>query len=200
MRKAIPLLAAIVLALATAGGAIAHRNGDVAQSWQQYPTTIKSSIAYRNGDLASCADIENEPPFHGRWHCGNPHGPFYRGFGPQISVSDEFKENVINIAESDQDVQNLLAAGYENMRVQPIIKATVQGNGDVIIKATGAIVTLRKDGGWASVQVDLEAGKVTKIVTVERTVIEKSTPEASVTNVGFDTKYPLDLRQAVSGE
>jgi len=91
-----------------------------------------------------------------------------------INVSEEFKENVINIAKSDPDVQDLLDAGYENMCVKPIIKATVQGNGDVTFKATSAIVTLRKNGSWATVHVDLEAGKVTKIVKVEWTVIEKS--------------------------
>jgi hypothetical protein len=102
------------------------------------------------------------------------HVPFGRGFGPVLSVSEEFKENVIHIAESDPDVQNLLNAGYENMCVRPIVKAVVQGNGDVTFKATGAIVTLHKNGSWATVQVDLEAGKVTRIVKVERTVIEKS--------------------------
>jgi len=159
MRKGIPLLAAIALALATAGVAMAHRNGNV--------------TSY--GDLEN---IENRPPFLGRWHWGRPHAPFSRGFcrgfGPLISVSEEFKENVMSIAKSDSDVQNLLDAGYENTYIQPIIKATVQGNGDVTIKATGAIITLRKNGGRALVQVDLEAGKVTKIVKVEWTVIEKS--------------------------
>ena len=157
MRKAIPLLAAIVMVLATAGVAIAHGSGDA----------------------ASCADIENNPPennshFPGWRHWGKPQGPFCRGFGSPISVSEEFKENVMNIAKSDPDIQNLLDAGYENVYVQPIIKATVQGNGDVTIKATGAIITLLKNGGRALVRVDLEAGKVTKIVKVEWTVIEKS--------------------------
>ena len=173
MRKAIPLLAAMVIALATAGIAIAQRNGDVTQSWQSYPTT-KSSMAYRNDNVAPCTDLENGPPFLGRWHGGNPHGPFSEGFGFQISVSEEFKENVMNIAKSDPDVQNLLDVGYENTYIQPIIKATVQGNGDITMKATGAIVTLRNNENRALVQVDLEAGKVTKIVIVERTVIEKS--------------------------
>lgn len=167
MRKAIPLLAAIVLALVTAGAAVAHRNGDVT-------SYADLEIAYRNGDITSCADIENLQ----NWPCGFSRCGHLRrgglGFGPNISVSEEFKENVINIAENDPDVQDLLDAGYENMCVRPIIEATVQGNGDVTIKATGAIVTLRRNDGRALVQVDLEAGKVTKIVIVEWTVIEKS--------------------------
>ena len=164
MRKAIPMLAAILVALATAGVTIANRNGSA--------TSYRITTADENA--TSYTDLGNRPSFSGRWQCGNMYGPFCGGFGPEISVSEEFKENVINIANNDPDVQNLLNAGYENMCVKPIIKATVQGNGDVTIKATGAIVTLRKNGGRALIQVDLEAGKVTRIVIEERTVIEKS--------------------------
>jgi hypothetical protein len=153
MRKAIPLLAAIAVALATAGVAVACRNGDVTS-------------------YANLENMENKAPFIGQWYWRMPHGPSCRGFGSPISVSEEFKENVMNIAKSDSDVQNLLNAGYENTNIQPIIKATVQGNGDVTIKATGAIVTLRNNENRALVQVDLVAGNVARIV--QRTVIEKS--------------------------
>ncbi len=149
--KAIPLLAAIALALAAAGVATAQSNGDVTS-------------------YTDLENLQNGPC--GFPQCGHLRGNL--GFGPLISVSEEFKENVINIAKSDTDVQNLLDAGYENMNVKPIIEATVQGDGDVAIKATGAIVTLCRNESRALLQVDLEAGKVTKIVTVERTVIEKS--------------------------
>jgi hypothetical protein len=154
MKKAIPLLAAVAVALATLA-------------------TAGVAVACRNGGTTPCAVVENRA-FLGRWYWGKSHAPFGGGFGPLLSVSEEFKENVIHIAESDPDVQNLLNAGYENMCVRPIIKAVVQGNGDVTLKATGAIVTLHKNGSWATVQVDLEAGKVTRIVKLERTVIEKS--------------------------
>ena len=170
MRKAIPLLAAIALALATAGVAIAQRNGDVTSYADLGNVTSYAGL----GNVTSYACPENKPLLLGRWHWGKPQGQFCKGFGHLINVSEEFKENVINIAESDPDVQNLLDAGYENMCVKPIIAATVQGNGDVTIKATGAIVKLYRNWDRASVLVDLEAGKVTKIVTVERTVIDKS--------------------------
>ena len=170
MRKAIPLLAAIALALATAGVAIAQRNGDVTSYADLGNITSYAGL----GNVTSYAGPENKPLPLGRWYWGKPHGQFCKGFGPMISVSEEFKDNVMNIAESDPDVQNLLDAGYENMCVKPIIEATVQGNGDVTIKATGAIVTLRRDWSRAFVQVDLEAGKVIKIVTIEMTVIKKS--------------------------
>lgn len=153
MRKVIPMVAVMALALATVGIAIAHGNGD----------------ATSYADLENIENLQNRP--FGFPRCGHMGRGGLR-FGFPISVSDEFKDNVMNIAKSDPDVQNLLGAGYENVHIQPIINATVQGNGDVTIKATGAIVTLRNNENRALVQVDMEAGKVTKIVTV--TVIEKS--------------------------
>ena len=92
-----------------------------------------------------------------------------------VEVSAEYNQTVINIAESDSDVQNLLAEGYSISAVRPIIKSVVQADGTVVTKATSAIVILTKDTtGTASVWVDVTAGKVTKIVILTRTVIEKS--------------------------
>lgn len=91
-----------------------------------------------------------------------------------IEVSEEFEENAINIAKSDQDVLDLLDDGYNIIRVKPIIRAIVEADGEVDTKATSAIVMLAKDStGHASVWVDLEEGKVTEIVILTRTVIEK---------------------------
>jgi len=105
------------------------------------------------------------------WSLGQSRGWGRRGF---VEVSEEFKENVVNIAKSDEDVQALLGEGYNVTGVRPIIKAEVQANGDVTMRATEAIVVLRKDAtGNASVWVDLEEGKVTRIVILTRTVIEK---------------------------
>ncbi len=99
-------------------------------------------------------------------------GCFNHGF---IEVSEEYKENVINIAKSDTDVQNLLNDGYNITGVKPIIKTVVEGDGTVVTKATNAIVMLEKDTtGRAMVWVDLEQGKVTKIVILTLTIIEKS--------------------------
>lgn len=106
---------------------------------------------------------------------GFPNGPL-RGHGcfRFVEVSAEFEENVTSIAKSDQDVQNLLNDGYNITGVRPIIKARVEANGDVITKATSAVVMLEKDTtSHATVLVDLEEGKVTEIVILTRTVIEK---------------------------
>ncbi|MEM2147392.1 MAG: hypothetical protein QXJ94_02170 [Candidatus Bathyarchaeia archaeon] len=92
-----------------------------------------------------------------------------------IEVSEEFKENVISIAENDSDVQSLLNEGYNITQVKPMIKMVVEGDGSVTTKATSAVLTLEKDTtGRATVWVDLEQGKVTKIAIMTLTVIDKS--------------------------
>lgn len=108
--------------------------------------------------------------------CGRSRG-WLRGRGHSgfIEVSEEFEENVVNIAKSDEDVQELLDDSYNITGVRPIIKSIVEADGDVETKATSAIVMLEKDTtSRAFVSVDLEEAKVTKIVILTRTVIEKS--------------------------
>jgi len=108
--------------------------------------------------------------------CGWGRG-WRRGGGPYgfVEVSAEYNQTVINIAESDSDVQNLLAEGYSISAVRPIIKSVVQADGSVVTKATSAVVMLEKDTtGRAAVYVDVTNGKVTKIVILTMTVIEKS--------------------------
>ena len=91
-----------------------------------------------------------------------------------VEVSEEFKENVISIAESDLDVQDLLNEGYNITRVKPIIKSIVEADGDVVTKATNAVIVLNNDTtNHAFVVVDVDEGTVTKIVILTRTVIDK---------------------------
>ena len=107
----------------------------------------------------------------GRGMGSGRHG--FGGFGP-IEVSDEFKEKVTTIAENDTDVQSLIANGYNVTSVHPIIKTVVDADGNVVTKATSAVVMLQKDTtGFATVTVSIEEAKVTQIVILTRTVIEK---------------------------
>jgi hypothetical protein len=102
---------------------------------------------------------------------GGLHGWARGGF---VEVSEEFEANVVNIAESDEDVQGLLDGGYNVTGVRPIIKSIVEADGDVVTKATSALVMLEKNAtGRASVWVNVEEGTVTRIVILTRTVIEK---------------------------
>jgi len=109
------------------------------------------------------------------WPRGWRHHGFARGDYRFVEVSKEYEENVINIAKSDQDVQALLDDGYNITNVRPIIKAVVEADGTVVTKATNAIVMMEKDTtSRASVWIDVEQAKVTRIVILTRTVIEKT--------------------------
>ncbi len=112
----------------------------------------------------------NTRPCLGPRRFGGGHG----GLGT-ITVSEEYKENVLNITESDTDVQALLAEGYNITGVRPIISTTIQADGTVTMKATTAVVSLQKNTtGWALARIDVEQAKVTKIQIFTMTTIDKS--------------------------
>jgi hypothetical protein len=102
--------------------------------------------------------------------CGGFGGP--GGFG-SIQVSAEFTQNVTNIAKSGSDVQNLLNQGYNITSVRPVISTVVDANGNVVTKASSADVILQSTTGRAFAVVDLDQAKVTKIVTITVTEIDK---------------------------
>jgi len=152
---ALAVLSGIAL-MAYANGATNNTNTTTNATWNFNDQNNNSTMPFPEGRGAFG---------RGRGDCG---------FG-QITVSQEFKDNVINISKSDSDVQQLLTDGYNIANVRPIITTTVQGNGTVTTKATTAIVTLIKDTtGRATVWVDVEQAKVTRIEILTRTVIEKS--------------------------
>jgi len=135
-------------------------------------------MAYANGVTNDTSTESNiMPNFGGCFSSGRGFGRRGFGWGPGgfITVSEEFKDNVINIAQSDSDVQNLLNDGYNITDVRPIISTTVEADGTVTMKATNAILMLSKDTtGRATVWVSIEEAKVTRIEILTRTVIEKS--------------------------
>ncbi|MEM3066317.1 MAG: hypothetical protein QXI81_03185 [Nitrososphaerota archaeon] len=88
-------------------------------------------------------------------------------------ASEGFKDKALNIAKNDEDVQRLLNDGYSVIGIRPIVKAVVEEDGSITMKATGAIVMLRKDSASAIVKVDVENTKVTEIVTLTKTMITK---------------------------
>ena len=94
------------------------------------------------------------------------------GFG-SVQVSSDFTQNVTNIAKSDSDVQNLLNQGYNITSVRPVISTVIDANGNVVTKASTADLTLQSTTGRAFVVVDLDQAKVTKIVTITVTEIDK---------------------------
>lgn len=113
---------------------------------------------------------------------GNGGGGRFRGRFGVVEVSEEYKQNVLDIVNADGDVKNLLAEGYSitvdaegNAIVRPIMKTYVDAEGNVETTATNAIVMLENDTtGRAVVRVDLATDSVTEIVIVSRTVIDKT--------------------------
>jgi hypothetical protein len=101
---------------------------------------------------------------------GRSRGP--EGFG-QMQVSSDFTANVTSIANNDSDVQNLLSQGYNITSIRPVISTSIDGNGNVIAKATTADLTLQSTNGRAFVVVGLSQAKVTKIVSLTMTEIDK---------------------------
>lgn len=119
--------------------------------------------------LAPTADTPSaSAPVGKRWQRGFG----WRGFFT-VEVSEEFTSKVLNILESDPDASKLLSDGYNVTAVRPIVTLSVAGDGSVNLKASQAIVTLRKDTSWAVVRVDVAQGKVISITSITRTVIEK---------------------------
>jgi hypothetical protein len=137
-------------------------------------------MAYANGGTNSTSTAANVVYDYGDGHCGGgPRAFFGRqgggcGRGEFISVSQEYKDNVINITKSDPDVQKLLADGYNITGVRPMINATVEADGTVAMKATNAVVTLSQNTTCrAFVWVNVEQARVTRIEILAITVIEK---------------------------
>lgn len=95
--------------------------------------------------------------------------------GERFEISAEYNETVIGITQSDGDVQNLLSEGYIISSIRPIVKKIIEADGSVAQKASSSIVILTKNNvGRAAVFVDLDSNKVTKIVILTTTVIDKS--------------------------
>jgi hypothetical protein len=124
-----------------------------------------------NGFLNGSMMMGVEPRF-GMGQRGLDRG--YGGFGAgAIQVSSDFTANVTNIAKNDSDVQNLLNQGYNITSIHPVINTTIDGNGNIITTASTADLTLIGTNGRALVVVDLSEAKVTKIVTLTKTEIDK---------------------------
>ena len=169
--KALTVSAVLALAILSGIAAMAYANAGASDTnalmatFNGATTDDNSSFCFRYGFGG-----HNRGGMDG-FFAGPPRGC---GRGEFTTVSQEYKDNVINITQNDSDVQNLLADGYNITDVRPIINTIVEADGTVTMKATTAIVTLcQNTTGRAFVTVNVEQGKVTKIVILARTVIEK---------------------------
>ncbi|MBS7607378.1 MAG: hypothetical protein QW502_01350 [Candidatus Bathyarchaeia archaeon] len=107
-----------------------------------------------------------------KWALGSRWG--FKGI--EIELSEGFKEKVLGISSSDEDVQNLLNEGYSVSDIKiSHVKLVVQENGQITMEADKAMLILTKNGSRAFVEIDLKAEKVTKITIISITIIDKST-------------------------
>jgi len=100
---------------------------------------------------------------------------FAKSLGPRVEMSEEYREKVLRITTEDADVAKLLENGYNITSIKPIIKAYVEADGSVSLRADEALVILRKEKSIAAVLVNLKEEKVAKIAiySFSVTVIEK---------------------------
>jgi hypothetical protein len=168
--------AAMALLLITACAAVIGGLMMTAQATETNSTT--STIADLNSNANSLqgwgmGDMMTGDQGFGRGPRG--HGGFMGGMG-NIEISSEYTETINAILENDTDVQNLIAEGYNVTSINPIVKNVIEADGTLVTKATTAIVTLQNGtSGYATASVDVEQAKVTQIVIITRTVIDKTT-------------------------
>ncbi|HTY75443.1 MAG TPA: hypothetical protein VMD05_07755 [Candidatus Nanoarchaeia archaeon] len=112
---------------------------------------------------------------------GGMNGPGGRGNAFDRSmwsteISAAYNQTISNILGNDTDVQKLVSEGYNLTSINPILSSTIGADGTLTTKASAAIVTMQ-DGtsGFATIKVDITNAKVTQIVIITKTVIDKST-------------------------
>jgi hypothetical protein len=177
--KALALLSVILVAAAVASlfyalQATAAADTSVAVAADEQ--AVSAPTGKVQGDQSQF-NMQTGPPMEGRFG-GGPRGMMrghggFGGFGA-MQVSSEFTANVTAIANRDSDVQNLISQGYNITFVRPQISTVVDGNGNVVTKAsTAQVMLVGNSGSHAIVTVDLSQAKVTKIVTFTVTEINK---------------------------
>ena len=124
--------------------------------------------AFQQGSPAPCLGNVT-PPLPRKWP-----GKWWPRGGWRVEVSSEFESKVLSILRSDPDASKLLQQGYNVTAIRPVITLSVGAGGEVTLKAKQAVVLLKGPSGYATVLVDVEQGKVLKIISVTRTVISKS--------------------------
>jgi hypothetical protein len=175
--KALALFSVVAIAAIVSGIVLipqmakATETGDTSLNTQATDTTTDTAATQEANVLAIPSWSSECYGFGMRGMQFGRHG--FGGFGP-VEVSDEFKQTVVSIAENDTDVQNLTNEGYNATALRPVISTVINAEGNVVTKATSAVLILQKDTtGYATVTVNIDEAKVTQIVILTRTVIDK---------------------------
>jgi hypothetical protein len=149
-----------------------------------------ATLAYAQGSNGAAPSTPQPPyklcnvtkvwaPF--AWHQRFKHGFGWGAKGVNVVISDEYKQKVLSILQSDSNTAALLSQGYNITCIKPVVSIVIGGDGTITLKATKAIVTLSNgSGGRAVVYVDVEGGKVLAVYKCEVVVKPSTTSTTSV--------------------
>ena len=170
----------VIAALAVSASAQTATTNPTASS-----TTTISSASISAIDNATFPSWDIGMMMGDRGFGGGIAGPGGRGDafgGPvrNIEVSSAYNQTVRNILGNDTDVQKLVSQGYNVTTIDPILSSTISADGTLTTKASTAIVTMQNGAsGFATISVDITNAKVTQIIIITRTVIDKSMTAAT---------------------
>ena len=172
-------ITAITLLILTAFAAIIGGLVMTARATETDSTTTDMTITSDEGNspptLLDWGMREMMMPQEGFGSGPGGHGRHQFGVMGNVEVSSEYNATVTAILDGDADVQNLVSEGYSVQSINPLIKTVIEADGTVAPKATTAIVLLQNGtSGYATVKVDVTNAKVTEIVVITRTVIDKT--------------------------
>jgi hypothetical protein len=173
--KALALLSVIVVAV-VAGSFIFATQSVQADTTTPVATNSETTPSVVNATNIGPNGFYNLPMAFGmapRFGMGHRMDRGFGGLGA-VHVSSDFTANVTNIVKNDSDVQNLFNQGYNITSIRPVISTVIDGNGNIVTKASTAdVLLLGNNGSRSFVVVDLTQDKVTKIVTLTVTEIDK---------------------------
>lgn len=97
---------------------------------------------------------------------GMPWTPHKRGVLriPAIEVSSEYNSTVMSVLESNSETSQLLSQGFSLKVVNPLIRAYVDANGEVILRATQSIAVLTNGTAVYTYLVDI-SGNTVKLIS-----------------------------------
>jgi hypothetical protein len=173
--RAIALLSVVIIAAVAGSLIFAMQSTAKADTTTAVASDAVSTPSAVTADDTNSSNTRSGQMFAMDAQFGMGHRGFERGFGGfgAVEVSSDFTANVTNIVNSDSDVANLISQGYNITAIHPVVSSVIDGNGNVVTKASTADVILQGTNGRSFVVVDLSQAKVTKIVTLTVTEIDK---------------------------
>jgi len=172
----------VVVAVAVALAVAAVISAVYVYAYRGFENVVTQS--FQNGVQPCSCNITGSMIKH-RWMLEWRVKGFGRGVPPRafsVEVSDEFKEKILSILQSNADTSSLLQQGYNVTRIIPVkFSSVIGGDGTVTVKVAQVVVVLAEDSNRAAVWIDVASGNVLKIVTVTVTTPSTTTTSTSST-------------------